>query len=248
MFVQNYFIMNITNYVLDTINRYPKGYVFTYLDIGVESDKREAVIKSLNRLVASGKIMKVSKGRFYKSEETPFGPMRPSQYQIVKDLLEDNGRIVGYLTGFSVFNDLGLTTQLSNEIQIGSNNTRSKITRGSYSISFIRQNNNITKSNIPFLQLLDAIRYVKRIPDTTLTKASNRLLSIINDMEAEDISTLIKLSMKYPPSSRALLGALIDATSKEISTEPLVKSLNPISTYSFDKLDETLNTKKWNIR
>ena len=47
MFVQNYFVMNITNYVLDTINRYPKGYVFTYLDIGVESDKREAVIKSL---------------------------------------------------------------------------------------------------------------------------------------------------------------------------------------------------------
>jgi len=37
----------------------------------------------------------------------------------VKDLLEDDGKLVGYLTGYSVYNQLGLSTQVNNTMQIG---------------------------------------------------------------------------------------------------------------------------------
>lgn len=65
------------------IDRFPKGYVFTYDDITTEVNQKEAVIKALNRMVASGKIAKLSKGKYYKPEQTPFGNLQPNQAQVV---------------------------------------------------------------------------------------------------------------------------------------------------------------------
>ena len=96
--------MKTVDYINFTIDRLPKGYVFTYSDFDKDVNKREAIIKCLNRLAVSGKICKLSKGKFYKPEKSAFGTLLPSQYQRVKDLLEKNGKIVGYITGYSVYN------------------------------------------------------------------------------------------------------------------------------------------------
>jgi hypothetical protein len=98
--------MKTSEYISLTIDRLPKGYVFTYADFITEVNKKEAVIKALNRMVASGKIMKLAKGKYYKPETTPFGNLLPDQKQVVKDLLEENGKIIGYLTGYSIYNQL----------------------------------------------------------------------------------------------------------------------------------------------
>lgn len=65
--------MKITDYISYTIDRLPKGYIFTYADFSTEVDQKQAVIKALNRMVAAGKIVKLSKGKYYKPETTPFG-------------------------------------------------------------------------------------------------------------------------------------------------------------------------------
>ena len=70
-------------------------------DTGV--NKREAIIKHLNRMVKAGKINKLSKGKYYKPQETVFGTLLPEQCQIVKDLLEDGDKRIGYITGCSVY-------------------------------------------------------------------------------------------------------------------------------------------------
>ena len=93
--------MKTTDYIAITIDRFPKGYVFTYADFTTAVNKKEAVIKALNRMVVSGKIAKLAKGKYYKPESTPFGNLEPNQYQVVKDLLEDDGKTIGYLTGYS---------------------------------------------------------------------------------------------------------------------------------------------------
>ena len=131
--------MKTIEYIANTINRMPKGYVFTYADFTTEVNRKEAIIKTLNRMVASGKIVKLAKGKYYKPEETVFGKLQPNQNQMVKDLLESNGKIVGYLTGYSIYNQLGLTTQVSNTIQIGKNHVRGAIKRERYTIAFIKQ-------------------------------------------------------------------------------------------------------------
>ena len=116
-------------------------------------------------MTVSGKISKLSKGKYYKPEKTVFGNLQPNQYQVVKDLLEDDGKVIGYLTGLSIYNQLSLTTQVSNTIQIGKNEIRPAFKRDRYTISFIKQKNIITKDTISLLQLMDALRYIKKIPD-----------------------------------------------------------------------------------
>ncbi|MGB4016174.1 DUF6088 family protein [Petrimonas mucosa] len=240
--------MKITDYISFKIDRLPKGYVFTYADFITEVNQREAVIKALNRLVAAGKIAKLSKGRYYKPEITPFGNLMPDQTQVVKDLLEENGKTVGYLTGYSIYNSLGLTTQISNIIQIGKNEVRPAFKRGQYTISFIKQNNIITKENIPLLQILDAIRYIKKIPDTTISKSCERLSVILKNLSDSEISTLVRLALKYPPSARALLGTLLDTIQTDNITEPLYKSLNPITKYKLPGVKNLFpEADKWNI-
>ncbi|GAP69372.1 hypothetical protein BA6E_11043 [Bacteroidales bacterium 6E] len=241
--------MKVSDYIASTLDRLPKGYVFTYSDFITEVNKKEAVIKALNRMVVSGKIAKLSKGKYYKPENTPFGNLQPKQAQIVKDLLEDNGRITGYLTGYSIYNQLGLTTQVSNTIQIGKNEIRPSFKRERYSISFIKQKNTITKENIPLLQILDAIRYIKKIPDSTIELSCRRLLAILGNLLEKDKITLVRLALKYPPVTRALLGAMLEQLKQIDLTQSLLKSLNPITKYKLPGVAKILlSTEKWNIQ
>lgn len=240
--------MKITEYIAFTIDRLPKGYVFTYADFTSEVSQKEAVIKALNRMVASGKIAKLSKGKYYKPENTPFGNLQPTQAQVVKDLLEDDGKITGYLTGYSIYNKLNLTTQVSNTIQIGKNQVRPSFKRERYTIAFINQKNTITRENIPLLQLLDAIRYIKKIPDASIETSSKRFLAIIKNYSDKEINTLVRLALKYPPATRALLGALLEKLQKDFATEALFKSLNPITKYKLTGAKKVLSTaENWNI-
>ena len=240
--------MKVVDYITSKIERLPRGYVFTYADFTTEVNNKEAVIKALNRMVESGKIAKMSKGKYYKPENTPFGNLQPKQAQVVKDLLEDDGKIIGYLTGYSIYNQLGLTTQVSNTIQIGKNEIRPNFKRERYTISFVKQKNTITKEYIPLLQILDAIRYIKKIPDATIESSCKRLLAILENLSDKDQSTLVRLALKYPPATKAILGALLDELQQNSLTEQLYKSLNPITKYKLNGVGKVLNTiEKWNI-
>lgn len=239
--------MKISDYIDSIIIRLPKGFVFTSNNFGSEVSK-EAVVKTLNRMVESGKLQKISKGRFYKPETSVFGELKPPKEQIVKDLLFDDGKLTGYLTGLSIYNEIGLTSQISNTIQIGKNEIRPTFTRGKYTISFVKQKNTINKENIPLLQILDTIKSIKRIPDSTLSQSAKKITEIVANLNEFEVSKIIKLSLKYPPSTRALLGAILEF--KNIAeTESLKNSLNSITTYSYPGVEAILPTSKnWNIK
>ncbi len=240
--------MKVSDNTSLTINRLPKGYVFTYADITTEVNKKEAVIKALNRMVKAGKIAKLSKGRYYKPETGPFGKLLPDRKQIVKDLLENNDRTIGYLTGYSIYNELGLTTQMSSIIQIGRNKVRNAFKRDRYTITFIRQENKVNKENIPLLQILDCIRYIKKIPDTSIENSSKRLMAITKGLSDADIASMTRLVQKYSSATRALYGAIIEQLGYEELSLQIFKTLNPITKYNFNGVDKVLsNTKKWNI-
>tara|TARA_R110001592_G_scaffold162584_3_gene396141 strand:- start:18977 stop:19717 length:741 start_codon:yes stop_codon:yes gene_type:complete len=240
--------MKTTDYIAYTLQRMPKGYVFTYEDFMQGVGKKEAVIKALNRLVAAGKLNKLSKGKYYKPKETPFGELEPGEQQIVKDYLEKDGKIIGYLTGYSIYNRLGLSTQVSPIIQIGRASERPATERGKYKVVFVKQKNTITKSNIPLLQLLDAIKNIKKIPDAPLKQSLKRFAAIVKELSPESVQGLMRLALKYPPSTRALLGAIVNQVMPEMDTDILQQSLNPITRYKIG-LDEKVldNLNKWNI-
>jgi len=214
--------MKISEIVTNKIDRFKTGYVFTYDDFNIPVVKINALKKVLSRLTESGKIVRLSKGRYYKPKEGITGSLKPDEYQVVKNLLEENGKIIGYLSGINAFNKLGLTTQVSNTIQIGTNVDKKSIKRGKYTIRFIRQKNTINKENITLLQILDSIRFIKKIPDADINKSCERLSNIVQNLSDEEHEYLVKLAMKYNPATRALTGAILETLKGEIYVKNLL--------------------------
>ncbi len=168
---------------------------------------------------------------------------------MIKDLLERDGKVVGYLTGLSIYNKLGLTTQVGSVIQIGRQEVRSPFKRERYTISFVKQKNTITKDNIPLLQLLDVLRFIKKIPDTKIEESlstSKQLVAKLSDQQQE---TIMRLALKYQPSTRALLGAMLTDIGRGEKTERLKNSLNPITAYAIPGASKVLSSaSEWSIR
>ncbi len=241
--------MKISEIVTNKIDRFKTGYVFTYKDFPLPVEKINALKKVLSRLTESGKIVRLSKGRYYKPKEGITGSLKPNEYQVVKDLLEEDGKIIGYLSGINAFNKLGLTTQVSNTIQIGTNIDKKSIKRGKYTIRFIRQKNTITKENITLLQILDSIRFIKKIPYADINKSCERLRNIIQNLSDKEQEYLVKLAIKYNPAARALTGAILESFLDESYVDRLYKSLRGTTFYNLCLLGKTLpNNLKWHIK
>ena len=88
--------MKVTELLRDRIAKFPKGFVFTYNEFGIGAENESAFKKALSRLVKSGTIERLSKGRFYKPKKGIINNLRPDEYEIVKDLLFENQNPIGY--------------------------------------------------------------------------------------------------------------------------------------------------------
>lgn len=249
IFVPNLILMKISDIVKNKVDKFRNGYVFTYSDFSLPVHQIDALKKVLSRMVKSGKIERLAKGKYYKPETGTVGMLKPDRYQVVKDLLERNGRTIGYLTGNSAFNKLGLTTQVSSTIEIGSNELKKPRKRGIYKIRFIIQKNTIYKDNIYLLQILDSFRFIKRIPGTTTEDSCKKLINILKALPDQEKERLLKLSIKYNPSTRAVVGAAMENIVGSGKTNPLFLSLNPASFYNIGISNKILKNKnKWRIR
>jgi hypothetical protein len=239
----------MTGNIKTIIDKFELGYIFTVTDFPMTVENPKTVSKILNHFVVTGYLRKLSKGRFYKPQISKFGELPPDTYQIVKDLIQKDGKLIGYITGYSAFNDFALTTQVSAILEIGMRKEKKAIVRGIYRIRFIRQDNTITKENIPLLRLLDCLRFFKNIPDTTPDNACQRLMYLIGKLNEQEISKIKKLALKYTPQAIALLGAIFETVTPQEDTTLLFKKLNPITVYKLGISEEILPTqKKWNIQ
>ena len=235
--------------IKNTIDKFELGYVFTADDFSMTVGHPQSVSKILNELTTIGYLRKLSKGKFYKPKMSKFGELPPDTYQIVKDLIQKDGKLIGYLTGYSAFNDFALTTQVPAILEIGTRKEKKAIVRGIYRIRFIKQENTITKENIPLLRLLDCLRLFKNIPDTMPDDVCRRLIYLTGKLNEQELFRIKKLALKYAPQAIALLGAILGTIHPQEETNMLLKKLNPLTTYKLGISVEILPTQKeWHIQ
>lgn len=233
--------MVIASLIKEKLSSTPTGVVLTTRDFGLEMRYQPALAKALNRLVHQGELQKIAKGKYYIPKKTIFGNLKPADSELVKDFLEQNGKIVGYITGTAAFASLGLTTQISSSILVGTNKYRRPITRNGVKISFLLQEN-----AIPLLRILDALRLIKDIPATSPDECVTNICKAINALSMEQKQELAELSLAYTPYVRALLGAIYENMGLE--TETISKTLNGVTSYKLPVSDKVLSNKKnWNI-
>ena len=205
------------------ISEFEMGKVFKLEDLGLLHTEHQAAVMTLRRLVEKGEIERLSPGLYYKPKITPFGEVGPTMEERFRDLLYKDNRPIGYLTGFYAFNLLGLTTQ---------------------QVRFVIQKNEINKEVIDMLRLLDCLKWIKKIPDTTVDQSYSRLKNLINAYSKKEQERIVELSMKYSPLTRALLGSML---SDKSLTDKLYQSLSPLTQFRIG-LSPSLAKKQWNIQ
>lgn len=118
---------------------------------------------TLKRLVDKGFIERFQKGVYYRVKQTVFGRILPSVDVLETQLLLRRGNdIIGYETGASLLNQMGLTTLVSKKREIATNAYRKNLES-----KFIKAKKPITTvntKNFHYLQLLDAIRDLPGAP------------------------------------------------------------------------------------
>lgn len=238
--------MIIGEQIKQKIASFPEGMVFTISDFGLDPSNAPALAKALSRMASSGELCKVSKGKYYKPKETLLGKIKPANSEIVKDFLEKDCKVIGYITGPQAFATMGLTSQISSSIVIGTSKYRRPMQRGEYNISFLRQDNPITKDNIELLRILDAIKMFREIPAVTPDSVCKTIISIIKALPIEKRRELESLSLSYTSYVRALLGAMFEYIGEPASS--VRKTLNGVTSYKLPISKYVLpNKSNWNI-
>lgn len=238
--------MNILSEIQKVLAKTKEGVILTPADFNVSIEKQPSLIVALNRLVASQQLKRLSKGKYYKPKNSVFGILPPETTEVVKDLLVKDNKVIGYITGTNAFSQLGLTTQISSTILIGTNKYRRPLKRGSNRVAFLLQPNEIAKKDIDLYIILDAIRLIKSIPAATPGESIEVLMANIKDLSEPEQKRLQKLAMVYAPYVRALLGAMYEQL--DLPYQSLKQSLNGTTNYRIPVSTTILPTKSnWRI-
>ena len=236
--------MNIALELRNRIEGFNPGLVIKYSDLEDITDNAIALSKALSRMVKANKLEKIEKGVFYKPKLSKFGKINPSINEIIKKECEKNGEIIAYITGVNLYNKLGLTTQISNVIELASNKRKPTKEIMGNKMKFIQTNSTISISAIPLLQILDALKNIKKIPDGNLKESYEILKYKINELNFDDKEKIRDLALDYSPFTRAIVGSILEEVSN-INLSKLEKSLSSFTTFDLDI--EIKNKKRWNI-
>ena len=241
--------MALAKEIRKKIKSLPEGKTFGYDDLRIAKDDYTTAAKALERLQKEGLIKKVSKGVFYKPEQTVFGELKPDYNELLRPYLFENGKRVAYETGTSLYNRLGLTTQMAFRIKIASRGKRININRENLKADAVKSYAEVTDNNYETLGLLDAFKDIKKIPDSSVAQAIKRLSTIVNELNDKQTESFIKYALMYPPRVRALVGAVLENIGKKPKgVEKLKESLNPLTTIKMGVKENELPTKSnWYI-
>ena len=241
--------MNITKKIEYKLKTIKEGETFTYKDLSIEKGEYQTAAKSIERLIKKGIIKRISPGLFFKPKQTVFGELLPKEEEILKPYLYKNGKRIAYITGVYLYNKLGLTTQIPQTIKIASLNKEIKVNKSNLKVKPAKSYVDVTSNNFQYLEILDTIKDFKKIPNLDVENAIKILLNILKELREEYIKRIVKYSLKYPPRTRALLGALLEEIGINDNLEELQNTLNPLSEYSFGITEEILKTaKNWKIK
>ena len=241
--------MKITKKIEKKIKKIDAGTTFKYQHLSITPEEYSAATKAIERLISKGIIKRISTGVFYKPKQTVFGEINPREEELLKPYLFINGKRIAYITGLSLYNRMGLTTQVPNNIKIACSKKRIYANVGALKGSPTKSYVDVTDNNYQFLEILDALKDFNKIPDLDKESALKVLSGILKKLKQPEIKQIVKCGLEYPPRVRAFLGALLELINISVELISLKKSLNPLSEYKYGFNNNLLPTSRnWNIK
>ncbi len=230
------------------IEKLALGEVFSIDTLKI--DRSPAGRQALSRLEKRGVIKRVKGGQgvYYIPKKGLLGDMKPTRSAVLKVVL--NGKKRGYRTGVSLFNQLGLTTQVPGVVTIATGASPQTTTIGGVDVKLVRAKAPVTDENIPLLQILDVLSNISKIPDSSPDAAFDVIVDKIQELKKKDLRTMVGIATDYyPKRTQALLGAYLDSQGEERMAKQIKRGINPGTVYNIGLSEKVLPTKsKWNIQ
>lgn len=127
-------------YITSTIRSLPYEIVFRLMILPVIWQRnfpyymirsKLATNVKLKRMADKGEIRRLKKGLYCHVKQSVFGKVIPNiDEMMIKTLTSRNGAKIGYETGATLLNRLGLTTLIPRKIEIATNNFDAKLLEG----------------------------------------------------------------------------------------------------------------------
>lgn len=160
-----------------------------------EADIKKAVNVNMARLEKADMIVRIEKGVYCKKIKTAFGYYVPDRETLFcKQLLYDEDRVIGYETGLSALNRIGLVSQMPKRKCIATNRYTKRAPAG-VQVEIRKPVVNVNRLNHRYLQMLDVIRDLNLAP-VDAVKPEELIRKTIKLLEL-DTDILILMARKY---------------------------------------------------
>ncbi len=199
-----------------------------------------AYYKMIERMCKSAELMKIAKGLYYRPKRSKYGIVPPSEKEIVSAFTENR---TGTIIGYTLYNSLGLTTQVSKNISVLS----SRIEGDTKTIR------NISLRQVPFIyskeinQMIHCLEVLQNFNDIQDIDYNAFLMytKCTADEFNEKVFDEVYSVLKYKKVTISFLHEILNYYGKENN---LNKYLSTLSEYNHPKMGEIYELAQFSRR
>ena len=189
-----------------------------------------AYFKTLERMCKTGELEKAAKGTYYLPKISRFGAVPLSEKEIISAYTkEETGTVVGY----SLYTQLGLTTQIAKVTEVVSSSLDSQTkTIRNVVVQYLPLK--YTKAVKQMVQALDVLQNIGQMQDMNYHAFVSYCKSIAENFD-QTIFEEVFAKHKYPKATIAFLQNILNYYGKE---NQLSKYLSSLSNYKYPRMEE----------
>ena len=186
--------------------------------------------KTLERMCKKGFLVHLTKGLYYRPKNTRFGTVPISEKDIVDHYIKDNQGIV---VGYRLYNQKGLTTQISKRVEILSSAVPGK-KKNIHNVYVMNINISLTPETITIIETLEILQNYKSIEDINNSALAAYMKEFARQYSDEDTVYVLK-NRKYKKSTIAFLESFLNHFQVKNSLNQFLSSL---SSYNIPDMKE----------
>ena len=186
--------------------------------------------KTLERMCKKGILVHLTEGLYYRPKNIRFGTVPISEKDIVDHYIQDNQGIV---IGYRLFNQNGLTTQISKRVEVLSSAVPGK-KKNIHNVYVMNISISLTPETIPIIETLEILQNYKSIEDINNTALAAYMKDFARQYSDEDAVYVLK-NRKYKKSTIAFLESFLNYFKVENTLNQFLSSL---SSYNIPDMEE----------
>lgn len=186
--------------------------------------------KTLERMCKKGILVHLTKGLYYRPKNTQFGTVPISEKDIVDHYIKDNQGIV---VGYRLFNQKGLTTQISKRVEVLSSAVPGK-KKNIHNIYVMNISISLTPKTIPIIETLEILQNYTSIENINNTALAAYMKDFARHY-ADEATVYVLKNRKYKKSTIAFLESFLNYFKVENTLNQFLSSL---SSYAIPDIEE----------